>query len=649
MGESRALQYRLDEYVIMLNLPTKAPESKISQLKSAILHNVIHKINPDLTPEDIEIPLAEDDGKKHCSGIGFLHCKNAQTARQIIQRGDMGYIDKNTRIKLLDRVSFDKYLSKQDVPQKIEVNPIDQKIGPQHFSWFMRDERLLDQIVFMTNKLPSAVWFNHSSAQLEDIELPHYIQAVDDFRFTPDGRFLVTVSNSKLHFFCGENWIHMNTIEFPGMKDFLFSTKFPTRYVLIKTKNNEYDNNNNPTGAVVYDLLEGRRAQPIPLNSSDYDKLCFGANDVICMGSGRELKLVRIPTKESPSLKIKTICEDADYFSASTVQPLIMTFRKEHEAAPPRISFISSKDCKQIDQYNAYGAVTAETIWHPKLAMCAVLLHITQKKKGQQEKTSLRIYDLRQKGVKKFHIEDIKGVVSCAWDPVSPPRDSGKSGTEQPAIQLAVIALASDHSRQLQLYEIKDDLQCVMKHMTSGGRIQYSPAGRFVVVDDIEHNASIVQFYDMHHGLIRPLEMEGVESIQWDPSGVFVMTSSSRSYVGASGFSIWLLDGNPVVKNIRQNFKKSIWRPKPIIDIEQADIDALDPNEVKEAKERYGRFGVVNAEIRLEEEIQQKKIKLQRWINFMSQKDTSYRASKNDVYKFEIQLEKPQENAQQES
>ena len=214
-------------------------------------------------------------------------------------------------------------------------------------------------------------------------------------------------------------------------------------------------------------------------------------------------------------------------------------------------------------------------------------------------------------------------IQSCSWD----PKDA----------RIAVI-IETSQGKFIHVYQITTNANRVAVYPASCSEIVYSPAGRFAVAHDVAGGSPIVQFYDMSSeaGIIKSLEIFGVEALEWDPSGAFVMATSSRASGNVSGFAVYLLDGTLVMKERRQGFKKGMWWPR-VARYAQSDVEAV-KDRVDEVYEKYGRFGAADPKVRKEEQYQQKMAKVQNWMRFNRENPAPYRmASQAQNHNFEIQ------------
>ena len=604
----------LNKYVIAFNLPVFPEDKKARFLK--FFCNVLNKTDPNITQDNINIPMK--DGKSQ--GFAFIECKDNTSAKNLIIAGDFSPIDKTTSARLISPDQFTKYINGDNKPKPLVIEKA-QTNKKQSFSWYLVDERLFDQIVYSASKIPHAAWFNHTNASLEEIDLPSYINNCNDFFFSPDGSFFGLQNDNKIYTFCGESWIPFSVIEFPPKGTLHYYGYSPSgRYMLLCGRTDCLkDNPYRPVGAAVYDMLTSSQLLRLCVDQEYSSNVDFGAGDILFFQT-KEMRFYYPPDYSAKNSK--SINQVFDHFDSSKVTKILFTFRKEVGSSPPRIQFYSTETAEVIYNSVLYNATDAYCIWHPSLAVCAVVVTISVRNK---ERSYLSVYDLRNPGnVLNFSAQDVKGnILNCAWDPKP---TSGE-------LTLSLI-LDNNGAKQIRVLQVKTNLNQVAAFPTGVSNIQYSPSGRFAIADDIDNNTSMVQFFDMDSGLILSKEIDGVSDIQWDPSGVFVMISSSQK--SSSGeFSIYLLDGNKVLTKKQQGFGKCIWRPRIVI-LDDKDYDAV-KNIVDESFKKYGRFGAIDSKL-LEEEKKQTRIKqMKKWLEFQD-KTRSYEAKSSDSGKSEFRI-----------
>ena len=576
----------IDSLVIVFGLPV-VDSGKVQKMTEYLLTRIIQKVEPSIQLENITIPVDEESGKT--LGTAFIKCPDSTKARSLAFRGDNLPFDKSTKLRFLTRTEYEKYLngSNQPQPEPQEKAP---KVGPQHFSWYLVQGEMLDQIAFCQSKLPHAAWFNHNTAKLQVINLPNYMKQCDDIAFTNDGTFFFTKAQNRLNFYTGEDWIHFSTITVPNLQKYKNSPC--GRYLLAKCSlpaDVLEDNKAVPCGCLVYDILTGKNLIRIPLNKPDFNNICFGAGSVILSLQNKVLRCY----KGKDFKEAIEIAKDIEVFKPSPTHKYVFTFKKSN---PPKVSFHSTEEAnKTIYSRPEFNTASCTPVWHPTKALCAA---IQTRYVKNRETTSLTVFDLTSERSIGFLTEEPKGtILSCTWDP-----------TNQ---NLATI-IATPSGRQLIVYEIGKSISKLCQHPCAGvSHLSFSPAGRFLVADDIKNGSGTVEFWDTEAGRIATKNLEGVDKIKWDSSGAFLIASSSQS--GSTWFSIFLLDGNQVLKNKATNLSKVIWRPRASEALlTDEDLKKVEP-EVDEIIKKSGRFGAVDVKSREEEAKQNKIDKLKQW------------------------------------
>ena len=586
---------KLDTLVIAFGLPVVDP-AKIQKMKEFFLTRIVQKVDPEVKIEDIEIPTDNESGKT--LGAAFITCKDSKQARNIAFRCDNLSFDKSSKEKMrfLTRDAYEKYLNGTNEPQPIAVEKSSIST-PQHFSWYLVKDDMLDQIAYCSSNLPHAAWFNHNSAVIQNIDMPKYIQKCDDISFTKDGSFFFTKTESKtplpkLNFYTGEDWIHFSTLEVPNLVEYENSPC--GRYLLAKCSlpaDVDEDNKVVPCGALVYDILTAKLCVRIPLNKKEYNTITFGAGSVILSLQNRVLRCY----KGKDFKEVIEISKEVDRFLPSLTHKYVFTFKQSN---PPKVSFHSTEDAnKTIYSRPEFNTISCEPVWHPTKALCASIQTRIVK---NHPTTSLTVFDLTSEKSIGFLTEEPKGtILSCSWDPTN--------------TNLAVI-ISTSTGRQLVVYEIGKSINKICQHPCAGvSNLQFSPAGRFLIADDIKSGSSTVEFWDTEAGRIATKNLEGVDALEWDSSGAFLIAYAKTANAGGTWFSIFLLDGNQVLKNKIMSLTKVIWRPRSSESlVTKDDIESV-KDEVEEIIKKSGKFGAVDQKTR-EEEMKQLKIeKLKMW------------------------------------
>ena len=603
------VQRYMAPYVIVLNLPSvksglddfekkkvenPSIEKFVNKLKS-VLHTIIHKFQPNIQPEDIEIKYNDQAQPS----FAFIKCKDSSEARLLKLKGDFCALDKKTRLRFLLADEFEKA---RDVniqpPEPLPAPPKD-----THFSWFLHDDRLRDQILCINGKMPKAYWFNHTTADFEEVSsFNNNIQSVEKAFFTPDGAFLVTINKSKINFYAGETWSQISSFEHKGVDDVLFS--LDSRYMIAKAKILEpVDNPIDPQGMALFDTVYGTKIKKIPLIQDEFDYVEFGFNSYLYTCSSYKDKSSEVHYDlfcyPAPKFELPTpepLAKDILEFAASPTCENVFIFRLGHAATPPRLIFLNPTTRQQIYTQPAYNATHAEAIWHPKLPLCMIIITADEHGKSTRKIT---VFDFRTKNFAQYSDPSIKGeIIDVNWDKTQAAFatiiDSGASG------------------RSLVYYLIGTNLAKQGSYNCgSSSRVQISPAGRFAVTDDADHDNKLLQFWDLtnlKNGNLKRVEIQNLKDIQWDPSGFFLLIGAPKE-----GWNVLLLDGTSaaIPKRNQKSFSSCTWRPYSS-DLPPEETQAVE-GELPDAVSKFGRFGIMDAGKRQQELNDLKKEKVIKW------------------------------------
>ena len=591
--------------VVALGIPSTA---NIEKFKKVFIDRILSKFCPDVGVDSIKIPLVDGpDGTKVSAGVAFIRCGMLAEAQALAERGDQALLDAKHPIRFLGLDAFKNIIEGRGAPEA--PAPAPQLDRPQHFSWFLVDQQLRDQLVYLSgsNSNPYVFWFNHTTASLESVEMPHRLQGVNMLRFTPDGSMLVTKKGDRVTFSCGENWIDLASFNLPKVKDWDISPD--GIFVVLKTDAYALDNTFDPRGAAIYDLRTGARLRKVPLDKDDYNNMRWA----VAPGDKKDgcvlLSLRRQAGATSGEIVsysgkgfsvVETFATGVRDFLPSPTDKVVFAFHEEIGGAPPKISFISTVTKQNVIVTPSYNTLKVQAYWHPKKPLCAVAVTPTSKR----DSMSLLLFDLSQARGKAHSIKDIKGtIVSVSWEPVS--RD--------PKAHHHLAVVVHSDSNVVQTYEIGDTsksgevAKLLHSFPTTGSVVRWSHFGRFAFAEDTEKRASSLQFFDLYEsgGQIRTAVLDKLTTADWDPTGVFVLAACE------SGIRIFLCDGTQILKKDGAQIKCAAWRPMPATEIPDY---AKVVEENAEAIERGSKLGAIDSETRDQERQAQRMADYKAWV-----------------------------------
>jgi len=562
--------------VFALNLPI-VPEDKVEKFIGFFL-GLIQKYDSSIKKADIVLPVKD----KMSLGYAIIKTSGFSVDNKLAASCDHMAIDKTTRARVITVEQLKGYIQqgvleppvKLDIPQENDA-----------FSWFHLDEEFREQILFRTGPLPNVAWFNHNKATIDKIDLPPSLSNYNEVQYSNDGIYLVGKNDNNLDFFVGKRWIHFTRFTLNGLKSYSFSPC--NKFVMLKAEL-EADNQLIPNGAIIHNIANGNRVARICVTKDCVSKLKFGFDSNVFLSNERHLKVSRAPEFK----EFVEICPDSDAYSASLVSPHVISYRVGNEAVPPRYNFYNVETLKSVHTHVSFNVIDSESYWHPKLNLCAVIQ--TRKHKGKNL-SSLVVFDLSDEAHVSTLQHDTKGIISlCSWDPTKK--------------QIAIV-LSTESGKHIETYNIDSTINLVNSFPTPNiTNLQHSPYGRFMIADSINDSTS-VQFWDSQYGLIKTVEIPGVKSLSWDSSGAYILAFQTNA------FSIWLFDGQQVLKNKANDLKQVLWRPisSRLIVTEEERNSIQD--QLEEVLKRMGRFGVIDQSAIEEDKIEKRKAQFNNWFS----------------------------------
>ena len=594
---SYAVKQRLNYVCIALGVPVFT-EDKVEKFKKVFLDRIIKKFAPSCTVDSIVIPLVEEDGVKKSRGVAFIVTEKVDELDALVQGGDHSSLDKKTKVRFFKYQKFEDMLAGKGVPEQPE--PAKQLPGPQHFSWFMMDSRLRDQIGWLAGGYPRVSWFDQTRAKFEDAQMPT-LKPAEGFGFTPEGAFMVLKRSDKLSFYCGEQWVEFGVFTWPKLK--AWSVSKCGRYLLCKSDEFKKDNVSDPHGAVVYDILMGTQMLKVPVDKEDFNAIGWGLcpdekgnNGPMLLSFRRSDEkgngdlIAYVPTGKEREFKPRTLATGIQSFAPSQVDKTVFVFKEAAGASPPKIFFIASDTQEQILMTSSYHAVRAKPFWHPNQALCAVSIESDNKKRDSRGFT---IYDLRDSKKPKSYSPDIDGdVISCSWEP---------SG-----LHLAVVVYVAG-SNTILVFDLQDGVKVLHRFKTPCSTVHWSNQGRYAFAADIEKGT--LQFLDLYgRGQLNRVDLNGLSSAEWDPFGVCVMACAKNEIM------IYLCDGGSLTRQSGQGFKGACWRPRPPFAVTEEKAEEIKKQFGADVIQELGKISKVDKKVAAEEANRQRREHYRTWM-----------------------------------
>ncbi|KAJ7155508.1 eukaryotic translation initiation factor eIF2A-domain-containing protein [Mycena crocata] len=246
---------------------------------------------------------------------------------------------------------------------------------------------------------------------------------------------------------------------------------------------------------------------------------------------------------------------------------------------PARVTLLDFPGRRVLRQKNLFNVNKCSLYWQNQgNFLCVQVDRHTKTKKTVF--CHLEIFRVREKDYPVEVVEIKDSVLGFSWEPqgerfaVISSHDSNLGNPSSGALRTEVSFYQLDHA--------KGDFRLLrtLSSLTSN-TIRWSPRGRFVVLATVgSPTKSELLFWDLGIDVDDPGRQKedwgggmqqigaadhyGVTDVDWDPSGRYLATSASAwKHQLENGYSIWDFRGQEIEKNLQDQFKQFIWRPRP--------------------------------------------------------------------------------------
>lgn len=117
--------------------------------------------------------------------------------------------------------------------------------------------------------------------------------------------------------------------------------------------------------------------------------------------------------------------------------------------------------------------------------------------------------------------------------------------------------------------------------------VHWSPVGRFFVLAGLKGHNGALEFWDAdENALLSTGEHFMAGSLEWDPTGRYVVTMVDASNNMDNGFNVWSFSGQLLYKVDRERLFQFAWRPRPPMLISEEKQKEIQRN-LKRYSKRY--------------------------------------------------------------
>jgi len=258
---------------------------------------------------------------------------------------------------------------------------------------------------------------------------------------------------------------------------------------------------------------------------------------------------------------------------------MLVYWQPEVQNQPARVTVMSIPTREILRSKNLFNVADCKLHWHPQ----GDYLCVKVDRQTKTKKTVFCNFELFRMREKDFPVEVVElkdPVVAFAWE----PQGSHFAVISSNDPNLGVVAPTITLKTQLNFFHLhpRGDFRLLKSFDNkSCNTLFWSPRGRHLLAVTLGSSSKFdLEWYDVDFNsdtrqnsagemieevkLIGSGEHYSITDVEWDPSGRYVTTSSSFwRHSMEHGYAIWDFRGNELQKNVMEQFKQILWRPRP--------------------------------------------------------------------------------------
>lgn len=250
----------------------------------------------------------------------------------------------------------------------------------------------------------------------------------------------------------------------------------------------------------------------------------------------------------------------------------------EVQNQPARVTVISVPTREVLRSKNLFNVSDCKLHWHPQ----GDYLCVKVDRQTKTKKTVFCNFELFRMREKDFPVEVVElkdPVLAFAWEPLG--SHFAAISTNDPNFGIAAPNVSL--KTQLNIFHLDSrgdfSLQKAMDNKTCNA-LFWSPRGRHLLAATLGSTQKFdLEWFDVDFGnearqggagdaddvkQIGAAEHYSITDVEWDPSGRYVTTSASywRQSI-EQGYALWDFKGTELKKEVLDQFKQVLWRPRP--------------------------------------------------------------------------------------
>jgi len=524
--------------VVIDGLPI-APASKLEKL-SKVIRKKLTEVGP-LGETGLNL-ITDDDGAT--VGYGFAEYETPDFATRAVRQLNNLKLDKQHTLLFNLFSDFEKLENlkeEYEEPKDIELPKI------ENMRQWLEDPRAVDQYVIRFGDRTEIYWNEQKGAQKAELEYGRDNWTESWVAWSPLGTYLTTIHRQGVALWGGPSWSRIVRFQHPAVEVVEFSPQ-ENYLVTFSPQFVEKDNAKDPKAVIVWDVRTGRKLRGFINGKSPFR---WSPDDRFVARLGEDVVSVyetpHMGLHQKQSLKVPGVVD----FAWSPSQNVLAYFVPEQGTRAARVALVEFPSRKVIRQKNLFNVADAKLHWQKDGRFLCVKVDRTSKSK-KTIFTNFELFRMKEKEIPIDVLEMKDRIVAFAWEP------KGKR----------FCVIHGEGSRaDISFYEMKKKgVKFIVKlEKKPANSIFWSPRGRHVVLAGMRNLNGQLEFYDVEAKESMAVDEHFMaSSVEWDPTGRFVVTSvSAWRQKLETGMNLYTFHGQKVHSVLRDMFYQLVWRPRP--------------------------------------------------------------------------------------
>ncbi|KAF3940232.1 hypothetical protein ABW19_dt0206482 [Dactylella cylindrospora] len=611
------LEEGLDTFVVVDGLP-KVPEDN----KPKLVKFLVKKLQAvGKTKEDsVYMPMG-DDGQS--LGFAFVEYETAMQAQQAVKKLNGLALDKRHTISVNKLTDIERYGREGRIEEQYTEPETEPFVEQEHLRSWLGDPLARDQFVLFRSDTVGVYWNRKKDSPEMTVERQFWTESF--VRWSPLGTFLTSLHPQGVQLWGGASWKRMARFPHPAVNLVDFS---PCEKYLVSWSNKPIAYQEGMPGLtpeedgktyVVWEVKTGKLLRSFPPieNTQDADKppnlrkkiqwplFKWTSDDKYCarVTPGSHISVYETPSMvllDKKSIKLEGVVDfewsphapSDEESKRPSGEQLLCYWTPELGNQTARVSLMAIPSKEIIRTRNLFNVSDCKLHWQSEGTYLCVKVD-RHTKRGKSTFTNLEFLRIKEKNIPNENVELSEVVINFAWEPkgdrftiitttgeLPPP---GATAGAPPKTSVSFYAPEKVKTGPAGAFKL---IKTIDKKNSNS--IFWSPKGRFCVIATINSQQSHeLEFWDFDFEgekkevpekkegtevkelaanlqLIGTVEHYGVTDVEWDPSGRYIVSSSSMwKHTMENGYHIWDFKGTSLREEHVDRFKQFAWRPRP--------------------------------------------------------------------------------------